>query len=262
MYDPQKDAYHLLGVAADASQEQVEAAYRQAALTWHPDKSPAPDAAEKFQEILHAAKILRDPQRRRLYDLERNQWRKDQGFRPREPRQKRKERARTHAPLPPPPDWLAPAIKLYFDAAHITLQAPMRAGRISSFLYGCAFMAAAGALVRSDLRLMALALICFAAGRVVKKPPHEGILSWAKLIPSQRIAEFHLLDQRAAKYERVTIPYQVLRVAVNGNHTSYRIEILGFPRAAVPVLYRTGSKAEAERLAREAADYFSLPVAA
>ena len=263
-YQPEDDAYALLGVDPEASQKQVGRAYRKAVLTWHPDKSPAPDAAQVFHRIQHAAKILRSPALRRLYDLERTRWRREQGLSDRPPRQKRRRQRPTqaHEPLPPPPEWLAPAIKLHWDAAHIALQAPMQGARRAAFLNGCAVMAAAGALLRGDLRLFALSLVLFAIARIVKTPPHDGIMSWAKLAPARKLAEFHLLDQRAAKYERFTIPYQALKVAVVQHNASFQIEITGFPRAATPVLYRTGSKAEATRFAREAGTYFDLPCAA
>ena len=240
----------------------MEKAYRKAALTWHPDKSPAPDAAEMFHRIQQASRLLRNPTLRKLYDFERSRWRKARGLSDRPRTARKKRRAREHEPLPPPPEWLEPAIKLHFDAVHIALQAPMQRQRTSSFLYGCAFMAAAGALLWGDLRLFGLSLVIFAIGRVIKTPPHRGVLSWAKLAPARKLAEYHLLDQHASTYERFTIPYQLLRVAIVQRDYQYQIEIAGFPKASIPVLYRTTSKSEARRYAREASDYFNLPLAA
>ena len=269
-YDPQKDAYAILGVHPDADEAQIEKAYRQAVLTWHPDKSPAPDAGERFQEVLVAAKILRNARQRKLYDMARSDWRQAQGFnrqppKPKPPRGRaspRYEPPKDGHPLPPPPEWMAPALKIYYDSVHLKLQTPPRAGRGSNFLYGCAFMALLYAIMQKNMYVFGLATVLVAIGRVMRVPPHEGILSWAKLLPSQRIAEFHLLDQRAARYERFTIPYQILKIVVASRGSQFRIEIAGFPRATVPVLFETGSKAEARRLAQEAASYFSIPVAA
>ena len=67
---------------------------------------------------------------------------------------------------------------------------------------------------------------------------------------------------RAAKYERFTIPYRALTVAIVQRNHSYQIEIAGFPKASIPVLFRTGSRAEARRYAIEASEYFNLPLAA
>jgi len=242
----------------------VEKGYRKAVLTWHPDKSPSPDATEIFHSIQRAAKMLRNPQLRRLYDIERQRYRQERGLNdpPRKEAAGGARRAQAHERMPPPPEWLAPAIKLHFDAVHIALQAPMRRARASAFLYGCAFTAAVGAMVRADFRLLGLALVLYAIGRVLKTPPHEGVMSWAKLAPARKLAEFHLLDQKAARYEKFSIPYASLRVAVVQHRNEFSIEIAGFPRKSIPVLFRTASRSEATRLAREASEYFHLPLAA
>ena len=36
----QRDYYEVLGVARDASADQIKSAYRKAALQWHPDRNP------------------------------------------------------------------------------------------------------------------------------------------------------------------------------------------------------------------------------
>jgi curved DNA-binding protein CbpA len=64
--------YHLLGVAADATPEQVRRAYRQQSKIYHPDTTTlAPkDAAEKFQQVNQAYLVLINPDQRRRYDLQ------------------------------------------------------------------------------------------------------------------------------------------------------------------------------------------------
>ena len=131
-YDPQKDAYAILGVHPEASRDEIEAAYRQAALTWHPDKSPAPDAGERFQEVLQAAKTLRNARQRKIYDLARGDWRARQGFNRKPPRPKPASRSRKPTyeapkdghPLPPPPEWLAPAPKKNYHKINKKIQKP------------------------------------------------------------------------------------------------------------------------------------------
>lgn len=65
-----RDYYEVLGVAKDASQDDIKKAYRSLAKKYHPDVSTEPkDVAEaKFKEISEAYEILSDPEKRKLYD--------------------------------------------------------------------------------------------------------------------------------------------------------------------------------------------------
>jgi molecular chaperone DnaJ len=64
-----KDYYHILGVARDATPEEMKKKYRQIALKYHPDRNPGnKDAENKFKEAAEAYEVLRDPEKRRLYD--------------------------------------------------------------------------------------------------------------------------------------------------------------------------------------------------
>lgn len=263
-YDPNHDAYAILGVAPDATPKAIGKAYRKSALIWHPDKSPAPDAAERFHEVKQAAHVLRNPMLRKLYDIERARWRGKRGQSTREPRQRKRPVYRTpepHERMQPPPDWLAPAVRLHYDSVHIQLEVARTGSRAGSMLYASAAAAAFGSLVRGDFRLFGLALVLYSAGRLVRTAPNEGVMKWVKLTPGQRIAELHMLDQRASNYERFTIPYPSLGIVIaESGPTAFQIQIDGFPRACTPILFRSNSQAEAKRLAKEASSYFEIPI--
>lgn len=65
----QRDFYEVLGVARDASEDEIKRAYRKLALQYHPDRNPDnPEAEQKFKEAAEAYDALRDPERRANYD--------------------------------------------------------------------------------------------------------------------------------------------------------------------------------------------------
>ncbi|CAE7768920.1 DJP1 [Symbiodinium sp. CCMP2456] len=61
--------YDQLGVAIDASQQEIRRAYFQRSRQCHPDKTSEENAKERFQSISEAYQVLSDKQRRRNYDL-------------------------------------------------------------------------------------------------------------------------------------------------------------------------------------------------
>ncbi len=64
-----KDYYQLLGVAKDASQDDIRKAFRKLAMQYHPDRNPTPEAEEKFKELNEAYAVLSDPEKRKQYDM-------------------------------------------------------------------------------------------------------------------------------------------------------------------------------------------------
>lgn len=63
-----EDYYSILGVKRDASQDDINKAYRALAKKWHPDVNKAPNATEMFEKITKAYEVLKDPQKRAAYD--------------------------------------------------------------------------------------------------------------------------------------------------------------------------------------------------
>jgi molecular chaperone DnaJ len=64
-----RDYYAVLGLARDASDQDIKGAYRKLALKYHPDRNPGDKAAEdRFKEAAEAYSVLADPDKRSRYD--------------------------------------------------------------------------------------------------------------------------------------------------------------------------------------------------
>ena len=64
-----RDYYEVLGLAREASVDDIKKAYRKMALKYHPDKNPGDaDAEEKFKEAAEAYGVLSDQEKRARYD--------------------------------------------------------------------------------------------------------------------------------------------------------------------------------------------------
>ena len=63
-----KDYYAILGVAKDATAEDIKTSYRRLARKYHPDVSKEKDAEAKFKEMGEAYETLKDPEKRAAYD--------------------------------------------------------------------------------------------------------------------------------------------------------------------------------------------------
>ena len=64
-----KDYFRILGVSRDASEEEIKKSYRKIAMLYHPDRNPgSKEAEEKFKLASEAYEVLRDPEKREIYD--------------------------------------------------------------------------------------------------------------------------------------------------------------------------------------------------
>ena len=77
----QRDYYEVLEVSQTANEAELKKAYRQKALKFHPDKNPGDQKAEeKFKEASEAYDVLKDPEKRQVYDQFGHEGLKGRGF--------------------------------------------------------------------------------------------------------------------------------------------------------------------------------------
>ena len=76
-----KDYYKILGVAKNASQEEIAKAYKKLARKHHPDLNQGDKKSEEhFKELGEAHEVLKDPEKRRMYDQLGPNWQHGQHF--------------------------------------------------------------------------------------------------------------------------------------------------------------------------------------
>ena len=65
----EKDYYKILGVSRNATEDEIKRSYRKVAMEHHPDRNPGnKEAEEKFKIASEAYEVLRDPEKREIYD--------------------------------------------------------------------------------------------------------------------------------------------------------------------------------------------------
>ncbi len=64
-----RDYYEILGVAKNATEEEIKKSYRKLAMKFHPDRNPdSKESEEKFKEVKEAYEMLTNPEKRDAYD--------------------------------------------------------------------------------------------------------------------------------------------------------------------------------------------------
>ncbi len=93
--------YEVLGVSPNASNEEIQAAYRQHALRWHPDRNPDDEYSMRMMQRINAAwAILKDEHSRAAYD----RWERGEARSASGPQAWR----RPHTDSPPGGEWYSP----------------------------------------------------------------------------------------------------------------------------------------------------------
>ncbi len=82
MATTERDYYELLGVSRSASDADIKKAFRRLARELHPDVSDAPDAQDRFREVVEAYEVLSKAETRELYDRYGHAGLRSGGFQP------------------------------------------------------------------------------------------------------------------------------------------------------------------------------------
>lgn len=82
MSTTKRDYYEVLGVARNATPEEVKRAFRKKAKECHPDTNPSPEAEAQFKELGEAYDVLSDAQKRQIYDSYGHDGLKSGGYQP------------------------------------------------------------------------------------------------------------------------------------------------------------------------------------
>ena len=119
-----KDPYTVMGVARNATPDDIKQAYRRLARKYHPDVSAEKNAEAYFKAVAQAYEVLRSPDRRAAYDRHGTIGAADRDFRP-------VYEWRTHGQRPEPADllnlWVTPwvaAWELAWSAMRVAMPTP------------------------------------------------------------------------------------------------------------------------------------------
>ena len=77
-----QDYYKMFGLERNATAKDIKKAYRKLARKYHPDINKEKTAEENFKKVTEAYEVLKDPEKRKLYDQLGDEWKNGQDFKP------------------------------------------------------------------------------------------------------------------------------------------------------------------------------------
>jgi curved DNA-binding protein CbpA len=125
-YSPDRDVYRLLGVPANASTDEITAACRRLARTFHPDRNLSERANAEMQVVNAVRTVMSDPRARAIYDRERYRFHTQATTRPAPPRPVIRPVGRPSSPRPVRAPSAASPVGRYLRAALIGLRTVAR----------------------------------------------------------------------------------------------------------------------------------------
>jgi curved DNA-binding protein len=77
-----QDYYKMFGLERNATAKDIKKAYRKLARKYHPDINKEKSAEKNFKKVAEAYEVLKDPEKRKLYDHLGSEWKNGQDFKP------------------------------------------------------------------------------------------------------------------------------------------------------------------------------------
>ena len=77
-----QDYYKIFGLKRNATAKDIKKAYRKLARKYHPDINKEKTAEDNFKKVTEAYEVLKDPEKRKLYDQLGDEWKNGRDFKP------------------------------------------------------------------------------------------------------------------------------------------------------------------------------------